>query len=484
MLTYYLDDAGSKSLYQYLYECIRKDIISGSLSAGDRLPSKRSFAGNLGVSTITVENAYDRLIAEGYIYSIPKKGYYVSELEIPSYDTERYDSRPDHGSDKRSSGYRIDLVSNRISQELFPFSVWSRLTRQTLNDHRKELMEPSPPGGVYELRQAVAQHLFRFRGMEVSPDQVIIGSGTEYLYGLIIQLLGRDKTYALEDPGYQKIEKIYLAQGGKVRRIPLDAGGVNMRSLQSLGGDVLHISPSHHFPTGIVTPVSRRYELLGWLNEKDSRFIVEDDFDSELRLRGHMMPTLRSIDMTGRVIYMNTFSKTLTPTIRISYMVLSPELADRFERELGFYSCTVSVFEQYILAEFIRRNYFERHLNRARKFYRDQRERILSELKARPELAGARIMEEGAGLHFLLKLPELGISDRQLCDRAAKEGLRISCLSEYYARKQEAPVSVLVINYSSIDPDRIGESIDTLARFIDTQEKRHVEHINETVSEI
>jgi GntR family transcriptional regulator/MocR family aminotransferase len=467
MLTYTFDGIEKESLYEHLYKCIRNDILSGTLTAGYRLPSKRTFAKNLGISTITVENAYTELIAEGYIYAVEKKGYFVSEVST--------DIRPPaavpasaavpvrHEQKTEPRGYAADFVSSSMLPGLFPSATWTKLMRRVISGKNGELMKQSPGAGISLLREAIAGHLFQFRGLTVSPEQIFIGAGTEYLYGLVIQLLGHDKTFAVEDPGYRKITRIYRANNVVCTAVPLDSQGIDMHALRQSGADIVHISPSHHFPTGIVTSISRRYELLGWAAETDGRYIIEDDYDSEFRMNSRPIPTLRSIDAVDRVIYINTFSKTLASTVRISYMVLPVSLASLFEKKLGFYSCTVPTFNQYTLAEFIRQGYFANHINRLRRYYREQRNKILCAFKENPVFAGAEIREENAGLHFLLKL-HTAATDAELKAAAEKNGIRISCLSDYYARPQDAEQNVLLIQYASIPPAKIAQSVELLGR--------------------
>ena len=232
------------------------------------------------------------------------------------------------------------------------------MIRETISEKENELLEVSPCGGVRELREAIAKHLQSFRGMSINPDQIIVGAGTEYLYGLLIKLLGKDKIYCIENPGYKKLKQIYEDNDVECRIANMDDKGILVDELKALNADVAHISPTHHFPTGITMPINRRYEVLAWANEKDGRYIIEDDYDSEFRINGKPIPPLQNIDVCGKVIYMNTFSKSLTSTIRISYMVLPEALANEFYRRLSFYSCTVSTFEQYALARFINEGYF------------------------------------------------------------------------------------------------------------------------------
>lgn len=449
MLTYSFADIGSDSLYHHLYQCIKDDILSGELSAGTKLPSKRSFAKNLGVSNITVENAYAQLQAEGYIYSVAKKGFYVrevSDLTLPV--SAPHTNVPEKNILRKQ--YIADFVSNRIKPEQFPFSVWSKLLRETLLNRHEELLETPPWGGIWELRQAISGQLKEFRDMDVSAEQIIIGAGTEYLYGLLIQLLGRDKIYAVEDPGYHKIAQIYESNDVQYRFIPVGKNGMDVDMLEDSASHVAHISPSHHFPTGVVTPIGKRYELLGWATREDGRYIIEDDYDSEFRLAGKPIPTLQSIDRSERVIYMNTFTKSLASTIRISYMVLPQHLLKEFEKRLSFYSCTVSNFEQYTLARFIEEGYFEKHINRMRTYYRRIRDELMDAIGGSPLASCCKITEEDAGLHFLLHI-DTKLSDEELLQRMDQAGIRLSGLSEYYYNPaRDVPVHTFIINYSGI----------------------------------
>lgn len=263
LLSYSFEHIGSVSLYEHLYTCIRQDILSGRLSPGERLPSKRPFAVNLGVSTITVENAYAQLMAEGLIYSIPKKGCYVADVTGAPKQSLRRDPAVVVLQDQQVQKLP-DLTDSGVSEQDFPFSVWSGLLRDLLRRRRSELMTRSPGAGVTALRQAIAEHLRSFRGMQVDPAQIIVGAGTEYLYGLLIQLLGREKRYAVEDPGYGKIRRIYLSQNAACVPVTMDIAGIRPDLLRASGADVVHITPGHHFPTGIVMPISRRYQLLAW----------------------------------------------------------------------------------------------------------------------------------------------------------------------------------------------------------------------------
>lgn len=465
MLTYSFEEKGSDSLYEYLYKQIKSDILNYKLSPDEKLPSKRALAKHLNVSTVTIENAYLQLMAEGYIYSVPKSGYFVSHLSAAKTNQSQKRFYPLPDDTDQSISYYADFVNNSTASENFPFTTWAKLMRETMSDEADKLMVSSPSTGVTALRTAIADYLFQFRGMAVEPEQIVIGAGTEYLYSLIIQLLGRNKLYAVEDPGYQKITKVYHANEVACVPVPLDKNGIDISYLENVNADVLHISPSHHFPTGIVTPISRRYELLSWASKAPERYIIEDDYDSEFRLLGKPIPSLQSIDVLDKVIYMNTFSKTLTSTIRISYMVLPKGLLDRYKQELDFYSCTVSTFEQYTLAHFIERGHFEKHINRMRNFYRSQRDAVIGCIKKHPEYKNVTIREENAGLHFLLTV-NTHYSDEELVERARQNGIHISCLSQYSSLPSSSEEHTLIINYSGIGKAKIERAVELLFQSI------------------
>ncbi len=439
VLTYELKKAPGVPLYEALYRCIRGDILSGKLSAGEKLPSKRALSSHLEVSKITVETAYAQLLAEGFIVSREKVGYFVEEIhkEPAAVVPSPMFVEPEKSDD-------IDLTGSYSAK--FPFSVWSKLQREVMLDLGEQLLLPIPHQGIWELRQAIAEHLYGFRGMQVSADCIFIGAGTDFLYNILVQLLGREQCYAVEEPGYGKIRKIYAAAGADCTGVPLDRDGVIPDNL--LDAQVLHISPNHHFPTGLVTPLSRRKELLDWVSAGEKRWIIEDDYDSEFRFNAHPMPALQSLDRSGSVIYMNTFSRSLAPAIRISYMVLPPELMERLKTRLGFYSCTVPSFEQHTLARFIRLGYFEKHINRMRKYYKAQRNQVLECIRSSRFREYVTILEEDAGLHFVVKTT---LADDVLVEKCRQLGLKVRTLASYYhGEVPQEHRSCLVINYAGI----------------------------------
>ena len=449
MLTYELKKAPGLPLYEALYRAIREDILTGALPPGQKLPSKRTLADNLKVSKITVEGAYAQLLSEGYIASREKVGYFVepgwqNHQNSPG-DLCKATNRPTKNDKIPENPEYLDLTANGPAR--FPFSVWNRLQRQVMLDLSHQLLRSAPNRGFLAVRQAICHHLHQFRGMTVDPENILIGAGTDFLYNLLIQLLGRDKLYAVEEPGYGKIRKIYAAGGVQCIGAAMDSQGVLPQALGD--AQVLHISPSHHFPTGIITGGTRRQALLQWARQAPDRWIIEDDYDTEFRFHAHPLAAMQTID-PDRVIYMNSFSKTLAPSIRISYMVLPGTLMERFCRELGFYSCTVPGFTQYTLARFLEEGHFEKHINRMRKFYKTRRNRVVLAISNCPQAQKMTILEQNAGLHFLLRV-DTNQNDTELTRAFEAAGIRVHSLGSYYHNgSPPADTHTLVINYSGL----------------------------------
>lgn len=461
MLTYSFADLNGESMYTHLYKCIKKDILARTLHAGEKLPSKRTLAKNLGVSLITVENAYAQLQVEGYIYSLPKRGYYVEKVEQKPASEPRENPAVLPQLPQKPV-YYADLTSSNVPEDTFPYNIWAKLLRRTLTTvDEHSLLEDNSAGGVLPLRRAIAKHLYGFRGMDVAPEQIIIGAGTQILYNLLVQLLGREKTYALEDPGYPQLAAIYGANNISCRYLAMDKEGISAKTVEASGAQILHLSPSHQFPTGIVMPISRRCELLDWAGRDTGRYIIEDDYDCEFRLYGRPIPSLQSIDKEEKVIYTNTFSKTLAPTFRISYLILPPHLAALFYEKLGFYAGTVSNFEQFTLAKFIDGGYFERHLNRMRTYYRNKRDEVLKYLAECSAASALEVEGEDSGLHFLLHLAT-DAADSELAGAAAKQGIRVKFLSAYFHAKKSDASHTLLMNYTGLANDHLYPALDRL----------------------
>lgn len=460
MLDYDLEARGERPLYEYLYLRIRDDIASGAIGADERLPSKRALAEHLGVSVVTVEGAYAQLVAEGYVRTRPRSGYYAVSLPARHRDgplvicsrTEEPEAVPEVAIDLAGTGEAPDAAE-----------LWSRTLRRALvEEPEAELFSPTPAQGSLRLRRAIASYLRQTRGMEVDPGRIVVGAGAQVLDTMIVQLLGRSRTYALEDPGYPRLTRLYAACG--VRRIayvPLDADGVQMAALEAAGADVAHIMPSHQFPTGRVTSISRRYELLSWASAAEGRWIVEDDYDCEFRLAGRPVPPFAGMDAAGRVIYTNTFSKSLGSGLRLAYMVLPPALVEKFRGELGFYSSTVSTVQQVALARLLESGDYERYVSRVRKRAREKRDELVGALLGSAAGDRMRIEEADSGLHFVLAV-ESARSEKDIADALLAQGLRVAPLSGFAALGENA-VQVdglrrFVIQYAGLGPGATGEA--------------------------
>ncbi len=444
MLTYDMEKRGKLPLYDYLSRCIEEDILQGKLKSGDRLPAKRVLAEHLALSVVTVENAYDQLLSEGYVYTRPRSGYFVAEPENrPPMPALKRKEEQTEGTAEKKKEWKYDFSSNAMPEKYFPFSVWSRLMREVLSCGGSELLRRSPFNGERALRQAISDYLRQSRGISAEPQNIVVGAGTESLYSLLVQLFGRERIYGVENPSYRKITQVYRANGATVRAIGLDEGGICMDELRQSDASVLHISPSHHYPTGIVTGYARRKEILTWARERDG-YVVEDDYDSEFRPMGKPVQPMQTLDEEGRTVYINTFSKTLAPSIRIGYMVLPSALMEEFRSKLGFYACPVPNFEQLTLAKFIGEGYFDKHLNRMRNVYRKKRNEVTELfLKSGYPLG---ISEQDAGLHFLVRL-KTSLSDEEVRRKAEELGVRLSFLSDFTS-DGEGEAHCLVVNYS------------------------------------
>ena len=451
MITASLDDNAQCPLYEQLYRQIRQEIEAGRLVGGEKLPSKRKMADHLKVSLRTIENAYAQLAIEGYIESFEKKAYIVLKIEKPIIkNSKTIESITSEQPQKNTDSPRFDLKTNQININDFPFSIWTKLMRSSLRDRQTLLLEPVHPQGDPNLRQEIAHYLHQFRNMIVSPDQIIIGAGAEYLLGLISELLPH-QTFALEDPNYPKPAKILHSKRVKFATIPMDQEGISLEILNNTDASVVLTTPSHHFPLGTVMSANRRRQLLHWATQEKERYLIEDDYDSEYRFALKPVPPLYSLDNHGKVIYMNTFTRTLAPSLRIAYLVLPPKLLHRYQQNLMFYACTVSEIEQYTLCKFIQGGFYERHLSRMRTIYRMRRDTLIKGLS--PLTKNFTIQGQKAGLHLLLTSTK-NIEEQILIEQARQKGVKVYGLSDYYYTSSKK-ISTVIIGYAGYDIQKI-----------------------------
>lgn len=354
-MKYSINEKDSKFAYLQIYEQIKKDIVSGALSFGSKLPSKRLLCEETGVSVITIEHAYSILCDEGYIEAKERSGYFVIYKESDFISTAEVHSEPQNR----------EVKSKKVDCD-FPFSLLAKTVRKVLNDRESEILKRSPNQGLMELREAIAKYLLRSNGISVKPQQIVIGAGAEYLYSLIVQLLGEDRIFALENPSYEKIRQVYSANGIKTEMLSLGKKGIKTSELERTQATVLHITPFNSFPSSVTASVSKRHEYLRWAEKRDG-FIIEDNYAAELTVSKKNEDTVFALSENGRVIYLNTFSETIAPSMRIGYMVLPENMLEDFNAKLGFYSCTVPTLDQFVITELIESGNFERHINRVRR---------------------------------------------------------------------------------------------------------------------
>ena len=375
MLTYFMDARGKQRKYRFLYHAIRRDILAKKLLPGERLPSKRALAEHLGLSLSTVGSAYAALLDEGYLEVKARSGFFVSALAIPESGsvtpaaTADFQSADENTTSSPATSETESAVPHASLGDLsadFPFTPFSHIVRDVLLRFPNELLARPENQGVLHFRAAISAYLLRYRGMQADPAQIVIGSGTEYLYGLVAQLLPLAALYGIEAQSYEKIRLVYSAYSRPYELLPLDAYGVSAEGLAASRASLLHVTPYQSYPSGVTANAAKRFEYLRWAKERGA-FLVEDDYASEFSLQKKPLETIYAMDSNDSVIYLNTFTKTLAPSMRVAYMVLPKRLLESYRERLGFYACTVPALDQYVLAEYMNRGYLERRLNQIRR---------------------------------------------------------------------------------------------------------------------
>ena len=456
----YLDPANKRPLYQQLYDSLTRQIRSGQLRAGDRLPGKRSLAAQLAVAVNTVDTAYQMLVAEGYLEARPKSGFYVLEYTdmLPQREGETPPFVPPVPA---PPPVRFDLSTGSVDTALFPFSTWGRIQKELLYA-RPELLSHGHRQGEAELREELAVYLRAYRGVVCSPEQIVVGAGVEYLLGLLAQLL-RGGTAAIENPGYDRSRTILVNSGVPCRCVDIDGSGLSPAGLEESGANLCYVTPSHHFPTAVTMPVGRRAQLLRWAAAWPGRYILEDDYDAEFRFDMRPVPSLQGMaGPDGPVVYLCTFSKSLAPSIRIACMVLPLGLLERYRAAFGGYASTVSRFEQQTLRRFLEEGYFTRHLARMRGAYKARMERLVRELEASFGRDRLRLQGRHTGLHLLLTLLD-GPGEAVMVSAALAAGVRLRGLSGYYmARPERCPANTVVLGYASLADGEIPALAEAL----------------------
>ena len=464
-LTIELDNDSEKCLYEQIYEHIKQEIREGKLLQEERLPSTRFLAEYLQVSRSTVDMAYGQLLSEGYIEARPYKGYFVCQIEeLLDLKKELLSNKETFRKKEQPEEKKIicDFSPFGVDMSQFPFGVWKKITKNILSDSNAKLFSQGNAQGDYSLRETIARYLHASRGVNCTPEQIIIGAGNDYLLMLLEKILGREIPIAMENPTYKRAYRIFESFGYPTKTVDVDENGMVVSQLRRTGVDLAYVMPSHQYPTGTVMPIGRRNELLKWANEKDDRFLIEDDYDSEFRYKGKPIPSLQSSDKNGKVIYLGTFSKAIAPAIRVGYMVLPPVLLKRYRENCSFYSTTVSRIDQKILEEFIKGGYFERHLNKMRKRYRDKHDYLLELLK--PFQKQFKITGENAGLHLLLTGTQ-GKTEQELIETAREQGVIVYGLSENLVEGvQQSMAPTVILGYGGLEEEQLQAGIEALKK--------------------
>lgn len=459
------------ALYEQIYEYIKQEIADGNISKGEKLPSTRLLAQNLSVSRSTVELAYEQLLSEGYLKSRPGSGYYVCDLGN-IYNLSQKEKTEEFFLPKEEK-YKFDFSPYMVDLRYFPYNVWKKITRLVVAEEEK-LFTAGKSSGEENLKGEVAKYLHQARGVKCDRNQIIIGTGNDYLLLLLAQILGAHKKVAMENPTYMQAYQTFQNMGYEVWGAQMDKDGISLKEISKINPDIVYTMPSHQYPLGIVMPLKRRLELLSWANEKKNRYIIEDDHDSEFRYKGKPIPSLQGYDKTNKVIYLGTFSKSIAPAIRIGYMVLPKEMLKSYYQSCGFYSATVSKMQQEILYRFMEGGYFERHLNRMRGIYKTKHDWFLGLLKQQEWIEN--IYGDNAGLHLLVEL-KCDSSKDVLNKKAKEKAMKLYFLEDQYilesmieqennVLKNKKQKLTLILGYGKMSESELEKGIFLLEKIV------------------
>lgn len=441
-----------------IYNHIKREIWNENIKAGSRLPSHRNLSLQLGVSRNTVECAYQQLIAEGYVESKPKRGLFVSYVD---YDVKQHTSTNKQTIDTFTplETFHYDFSHGSIDIPSFPLSTWRKVMSHSLLQYENELFRQEDPQGEWQLRHEISQYLYEARGVHCTPDQIIIGAGTQQLLSLLLQLLPNDCTYGIENPGFHRVRAILQSYHVSIHPIPLCDKGIRIPDLYTSDANVVYVTPSHQFPCGMIMPLSERMELLKWANEKQG-YIIEDDYDGEFRYIGKPIPSLQGLDQNDRVIYMGTFSKSFLPSIRMSYIVLPNTLLSMYREHGTIFKQTVSKMQQLAFSNFMKQGYWERHLNRIRTLYKRKHRRLVSAIEN--EMGQfIRMIGSQSGLHIVLHVHN-GMNETELIHAAATKSIKVYPLSLYDIVNDLQHESYVLLGFGGIAEDAIENAIRLL----------------------
>ena len=456
-----LDNKGTQPLHDKIYNQIKNQILLGELPPDSKLLSIKNLSIELSVSRNTVEYAYQQLHAEGYIYSKPRSGYYVSFIE-PEYIASM---RPHTGMilekvSKSPKSYSLDFHPACLSPDSFPINLWRKLYIDCLKEDPKQLASYSHPQGDYALRCEIQKYLARSRGVSCNPEQIIVCSGLQDSLSIIAPILReRHSLVGMEDPGHFIPKSVFHNHSFTLSPIPVNSDGLDIDYLQRTHCTVVYVTPSHQFPLGYVMPVANRLKLIDWA-ETVGGIIIEDDYDSELRYLGKPIPALQGLHPQGNIVYVGTFSKVLSPALRVSYMVLPYRLLTIYHKLFSEYSTNVSLLEQRTLHKFMQQGYWERHLRKMRTVYKKKHDALIQSIHHHFG-AQANIIGQGAGLHVVLELVGNSLNEGELINRAQERDVQLFPLSKTYLHDNGKNHQVM-LGFGSLSNNEIDRGVRLL----------------------
>lgn len=458
MLSPNLDENLKMPLYIQLYNYIKNEIKNKNLKYKDMLPSKRNLSSHLDISINTITKSYEILVDEGYIYSLERVGYFVSDIDN-LIDVENSKNKIVLKEEK--TYYKYNFKINNIDYENFPKYTFRKLSSEIINNNDNWLIKRDPQG-LKELRDNIKNYLRQSRGVNTKSENIIISSGTEYLLQILLYILPKDTVYALENPGYKRLYDLFNINNVNYNLINIDSSGFKFSELINTKSNAILITPSHQFPTGNIMPISRRINLLNWANENKNNYIIEDDYDSEFKYYGKPIPALKSLDNLDKVIYIGNFSKSVSASLRLSYMVLPNSLLEKFYSVMPFINCPVSSLIQLTMAKFIEDGYFERHVNRMRNIYKKKRNLAISQFKNEKNF---KVIDKKAGLHFIVEINK-DISEREIEKALKIENIYLEGLSKYYIKDNTYKFPKIIIGFGNLSEDEIVKGISVIIKTI------------------
>ncbi len=456
-----IDSRSKIPLYLQVYEFYKEKIVQGEFKSGEKLPSKRQLSETLGISINTVSKAYYLLEEEGFINPKERSGYFVEQLN--NSFSKKVPTKVYENSTTETFKAKYDFSSSSIDTELFPYYTFSKLYKEVIESENENILINSETNGKLEFRKSISKYLRETRGLDTNPENIVISSGMEYLFEIIFYIFSNDKTFGIENPGYDILPSMIESRGFDFKSINISKEGIDISSLLKSNIDLLCVTPSHQFPTGNIMSINNRLEVLNWANSKTSRYIIEDDYDSEFKYVGKPIDPLKKLDTKDKVIYLGSFSKSLAPSLRISYMILPSSLIKILKEDAPFFICSVPVIEQIVMAKFIGNGHFERHLNKMRRIYKKKRELLIENLSKKNKVLD--ISGADSGLHIVVEF-ETDKTDEEILEKAKDKGIKIQSLSEFFNDKNSTSKSKFLLGFGGLSKDDLEEGVNELLRII------------------